>query len=387
MFDEALYLKIGAVFEIMSAAVLGAGFPFLYIHMNQKLDDDVDFDSKPIFFILKSISCGVIIGVALLHLLPDAEETLSDEYAYPVSFALIAVGIILCLSSEQFAMWIVSTTPAAVTHDLDEDELTKELLQAVVNTGNTAIASGDGEEESPFDHNIEADVPAIRAVSPLSNAHHNRTLSRGHKAHNKRQNSNVSVNNRSLSAAFDGRRKSRVESSCEMGMVVQLFANSNDTKTLLKAYVLEGAIAVHSIIMGLSLGAMQNSDLTSIKVLMVAYGIHQLLEGISLGCAISSAKLSSGKIFGLICFFACTLPSGIILGILITNSEDDYTSMMVEAYANGVAGGILIYVSMVEMMADEFSNDLVRNDYYLKFKMIFAITLGITVMGILAIWA
>ena len=35
MYDEALYLKIGAIFEIMSAAILGAGFPFLYIYYNK----------------------------------------------------------------------------------------------------------------------------------------------------------------------------------------------------------------------------------------------------------------------------------------------------------------------------------------------------------------
>ena len=106
MYDEALYLKIGAIFEIMSAAILGAGFPFLYIYYNKNksdYDNDIDFDSKPIFFILKSISCGVIIGVALLHLLPDSQETLSEEYTYPVTFALIGVGIVLCLTCEQFA--------------------------------------------------------------------------------------------------------------------------------------------------------------------------------------------------------------------------------------------------------------------------------------------
>ena len=76
--------------------------------------------------------------------------------------------------------------------------------------------------------------------------------------------------------------RSRME-SCEVGAVVAVFANANDPRALLKAYVLEGAIAVHSIIMGISLGSMQNDELTNIKILMIAYAVHQFLEGISLG--------------------------------------------------------------------------------------------------------
>jgi zinc transporter ZupT len=74
----------------------------------------------------------------------------------------------------------------------------------------------------------------------------------------------------------------RLESS-EVASVVAVFANAHDSRALLKAYVLEAAIAVHSIIMGISLGSMQSDELSHIKILLVAYAIHQLMEGISLG--------------------------------------------------------------------------------------------------------
>ncbi len=179
----------------------------------------------------------------------------------------------------------------------------------------------------------------------------------------------------------------RQESNCELGMAVKLFANANDTKTLLKAYVLEGAIAVHSIIMGVSLGTMGKSDLSAIKVLMIAYGIHQLLEGISLGCAISATQLSSGRMAGLIMFFVCTLPSGIILGIGISSSTESQAGDIVEGFANGIAGGILLYVSMVEMLADEFSNVKVVNNYPLKVQMMVMMVIGLGAMALLATWA
>jgi hypothetical protein len=71
--------------------------------------------------------------------------------------------------------------------------------------------------------------------------------------------------------------------SCEAEAIVAFVANANDPRALLKAYVLEAAMAVHSVIMGISLGSMTSDELGSIKILMVAYSIHQFLEGVSLG--------------------------------------------------------------------------------------------------------
>ena len=102
----------------------------------------------------------------------------------------------------------------------------------------------------------------------------------------------------------------------------------------------------------------------------------------------SSTTLSSGKIAGLVLFFACTLPFGVIIGIIITSSIDDSHSQdLVEGYANALAAGILVYVSMVEMMAEEFGHVIVKDDYVLKTKMIFAMISGFASMCALAIWA
>ena len=292
------------------------------------------------FLFLKSISCGVIIGVALIHLLPDGDEGLSEHYSYPVSFLMTGVGIVLSLAMEQFTMWIVSTTPPSHSdhgHHSDPSEL---LLE------NNDLPSRFKSHERTLDYLSKSRSPSTAEMIATK---------RGH-------------------------------SVCEADMIVQVFADANDTKTLLKAYILECAIAVHSIIMGVSLGGMGSDEKGSIKVLMIAFSIHQFLEGISLGCAISSADLSASKMTGLIAFFVCTLPIGIIIGIGIS-SEETLTSSVVEGVINSIAAGILIYVSMVEMMAEEFGNELVRNNYLLKTQMIIGIALGIAGMAVLAIWA
>jgi solute carrier family 39 (zinc transporter), member 1/2/3 len=338
MFElTALSLKIIAFVEIMLSSLCGAGLPFLYIHF--KKFDYESLDKEPLFFILKSISCGVIIGVALIHLLPDGDEALSEHYSYPVSSLMTGVGIVLSLAMEQFTMWIVTTTTPG---------------------------QDDGHVQGPRESLLDNDHHASSRKS------HERTLDYLSKT-------------RSASTAEMIATK-RGQSVCEADLIVQVFADANDTRTLLKAYILECAIAVHSIIMGISLGGMGAGETGSIKVLMIAFSIHQFLEGISLGCAISSADLPRSRTVGLITFFICALPVGILIGIGIS-SEETLTTTVIEGIVNSIAAGILIYVSMVEMMADEFGNEIVRNNYLLKTQMIIGIALGIAGMAVLAIWA
>lgn len=390
-------LKVISIFEIIVCALIGTLLPFAYIeylalgnHSDSKVK--VELDALPVFFLLKSLSCGVIVGVALLHLMPDAAESLSS-FEYPVCFASAGFGIVLCLVSEQFAMWIVSTTPAPPTEDKhinhEDYTFTEGLLHqhAAAREAETTVS---GLNSSASCHSIKEltneadDVECEEYLEPVYSAPPARSPSRNKSV--SRRTSRMSTSGRALSMNFVDRH-SRAESSCEMGMVVQLFSSANDTKSLLKAYVLEAAIAVHSIIMGISLGSMTDGNVSSVQILMIAYGVHQLLEGVSLGCAISATDLSFNKIAGLIMFFACTLPTGIVIGILISNTTDSYLGELITGFSNGVAAGILIYVSMIEMMAEEFSNVHVKNDYGLKAKMILCITVGLLSMGVLAIWA
>ncbi|CAM9696103.1 unnamed protein product [Ectocarpus fasciculatus] len=323
---EVLILKLISVLEIAVASVAGACLPFLYIRYGgagEAKDGTNDLDSQPIFFMLKALSCGIIIGVALLHLLPDADELLSEQWDYPVCFAAAALGLVLCLVCEQFAMWVVSTA---------------EETQGEGN--NLGDIEGSGDVKTPLMDDNGGFLRNRRHPSTGS-------LAAG----------------RTISVS---------------GRPVRFESNS---------YVLEGAIAVHSVVMGISLGALGNDELSEIRVLMIAYGVHQLLEGISLGCAISAAEMSAGRVVGLITFFSATLPAGILIGLSIASTTESQAGEIIAGLANGIAAGILIYVSMVEMMADEFSNKRVVDDYQLKTQMIFAVVCGISIMALLAVWA
>ena len=157
------------------------------------------------------------------------------------------------LICEQVALFIISTTREAVDDEINSKHSVNSITQRLLND------SKEYEQEhshSSSSHLTVKDEQASHATFHSSQSH-----------------------SRQLSISDPRFRMD----SCEMGAIVAVFANANDPRALLKAYVLEGAIAVHSIIMGISLGSMQRDELANIKILMIAYAVHQFLEGISLG--------------------------------------------------------------------------------------------------------
>jgi zinc transporter 1/2/3 len=54
---------------------------------------------------------------------------------------------------------------------------------------------------------------------------------------------------------------------------------------------------------------------------------------------------------------------------------------------NSLAAGIMIYVALVEMIAEDFQHASVPSNSPLKIKMFSAVTAGAAIMAFLAIWA
>ncbi|CAN1221422.1 Probable zinc transporter 10 [Linum grandiflorum] len=77
--------------------------------------------------------------------------------------------------------------------------------------------------------------------------------------------------------------------------------------------ILELGIVVHSVVIGLSLGASNNT--CTIKGLVAALCFHQLFEGMGLGGCILQAEYNLIKKATMAFFFATTTPFGILVGL------------------------------------------------------------------------
>uniref|UniRef100_A0A803P3H1 Uncharacterized protein n=1 Tax=Cannabis sativa TaxID=3483 RepID=A0A803P3H1_CANSA len=153
------------------------------------------------------------------------------------------------------------------------------------------------------------------------------------------------------------------------------------------AQVLELGIVVHSVIIGITLGASQSPE--TIKPLIAALSFHQFFEGMGLGGCIVQAKFKIKSILMMAAFFSLTTPVGIAIGIGISSvyNENSPTSLIVEGLFNAAAAGILIYMALVDLLAADFMNPRMLNNIRLQLGANLSLLLGAGCMSVLAKWA
>ena len=164
--------------------------------------------------------------------------------------------------------------------------------------------------------------------------------------------------------------------------------------------MLEMGIIVHSVAIGLDVGASDSGESMSIGYI-VALCFHQLFEGLGLGTMIAGAMqqgpgvVSGTKAALMVSFFAITLPAGILLGLLLRSLPAFRDNSAQQRWLIGVldcvSGGILVYICLCgcgALVNDFTSADLMtREKIWLRWAMIGAMFVGISIMAVLAIWA
>ncbi|MQL83641.1 hypothetical protein Taro_016137 [Colocasia esculenta] len=151
--------------------------------------------------------------------------------------------------------------------------------------------------------------------------------------------------------------------------------------------VLELGIVVHSVIIGVSLGA--SVHLSTIRPLVGALSFHQFFEGLGLGSCIVQARFKGREMAAMVLFFSLTTPAGIAAGITICSRYDpgSTTALVVEGLLNSASAGILIYMSLVDLLAADFMNPRMQSKGRLQLAAYVALLLGAGLMSLLAVWA
>ncbi|KAF6996322.1 hypothetical protein CFC21_012669 [Triticum aestivum] len=151
--------------------------------------------------------------------------------------------------------------------------------------------------------------------------------------------------------------------------------------------VLELGIIVHSVIIGMSLGASQSTS--TIRPLVVALTFHQFFEGIGLGGCIVQAKFRLKSVLLMALFFSLTTPVGVVIGIGISSVYDENSpnTLIIQGILSAAAAGILNYMALVDLLAEDFMNPRVQGNGRLQVIVNLSLLLGTGLMSMLAIWA
>ncbi|KAJ9691531.1 hypothetical protein PVL29_013647 [Vitis rotundifolia] len=153
------------------------------------------------------------------------------------------------------------------------------------------------------------------------------------------------------------------------------------------AMVLELGIVVHSVVIGLSMGASNNT--CTIKPLVAALCFHQMFEGMGLGGCILQAEYKFLKKALMVFFFSVTTPFGIAIGIALskTYKENSPTSLITVGLLNASSAGLLIYMALVDLLSADFMGPKLQGSIKLQIKSYVAVLLGAGGMSVMAKWA
>ena len=350
-------LRIASVFIMFFVSLLGVALPLLYYGSNPTAHKNLAESDN--FRIMRSFAAGIMIAVAFIHLLFDGNEKLSEvSIEYPsLAFTLATIGIMIALGFEQVAVAINGGVK------IKEESPAKVYYQARCEENCAEINTSNDIKDNLTSFGIRPhQLPEIERQMELEAVGQNATHS----------------------------------AICEHNLAISMISGSETLTVIVKAYMMEISIAIHSVVIGIGLGNMSGEEnLPPLKALIIALTFHQFFEGLGLGTTLQEARVELGKlkIIIFVITFASTLSIGIIIGILLAlhrHNNDEHT-IANESYVTGcfnsLAAGVLIYVSLVEMAAEDFHAVSISHRGLLKVKMMLALMTGTLILAVLARWA
>lgn len=338
--DASMQLRIASVFIFLAVSSLGVVLPLFYASRTRGEDtheNRLKLSESDNFRIIRSFAAGVMLGVGFIHLLADGVSKLADvSLEYPaLGFTLATVGAMVVLGFEQIAVMLIG----------------------------------------------RIDTVSVARDSINSKQH--------------KHTGDFGTDPRLVLEIMETEQNEAVSKSCDHNHALNMIAGSDSFAVITKAYMMEIAVAIHSVIIGITVGSLAGpDDLPSLRALIIAICFHQFFEGLGLGTIFEAARIDLGlkKIVIFALTFALTVPVGVAIGMAVASfqSAEDGPTVTQEyttGCLNSISGGIMIYVALVEMTAEDFQQASIMHNVGLKTKMFCALMLGTLCMAILAYWA
>ena len=126
----------------------------------------------------------------------------------------------------------------------------------------------------------------------------------------------------------------------------------SDPSKALTPYALIGALSVHSVLAGITLGA--QSGFASGLALFAGLLTHKTMEGFALGVSLARSGITRARALGILGVFALLTPTGIGLGTGLSDLMDVPGTRLFEAASLALAGGTFLYIASLDLMRDEY---------------------------------
>ncbi|KAI8467378.1 MAG: Zinc/iron permease [Monoraphidium minutum] len=401
---STLDVRIVAIFAIAAGALL-CGLPPLFLRAFQSPD-------APVARVARAFSGGIILALALVHIIPEAIMELDGVLPYPIGGVTVLFGIIALVITDSTltALWapkdykdqLLADSGAAPPRG--SASATVRALKPACGHSHAAGGRGHahargGEQQQQHGHShghnhsddgssgSDDALAAVKDVAPHAAMVTTPAPPKGAPPPTARELAAAAGE-----AAAAGAHAPHTH-ACTSSLSAQRWLGGgggalDGVKQRVTAYTMELGCIFHSVIIGVGVGVITD-DRQLVIVLMVALIVHQGLEGMSLGTVIALTHFSRAKKVAMVCLYGFTTSIGIAIGIAVASTYDagSVASRAVQGTLNGVSGGMLLYISMFQLIAEEFS----REDLLVKGRLRAAVTagllLGAACMCVLAVWS
>lgn len=283
---------------------------------------------------------------------------------------MVIAGLLAMLLLEYIATWVsVNTADKKHQHH-------KNILPVTTQQATTAETTPAAAPESPVHAH-----DATEGCNKLCKAPHDTAAAAGGpaKPEMSHAHSHTHTHTDSLVPSLAHSHGCRQQPACHSAAVKQQVV----------CVTMELGCVFHSVVLGLALGVMSASPQLVVTMLVVL-SVHQAVEGLAIGCVLAAAQLMSRrKKYGFALVYALTLPVGIAAGLLASHSYDPEApvAQLVQGVANGLSGGMLLYVSLFSLLAAELNQHDLLHRPLLAAGLMLSVVLGAGVMCVLGIWA
>ncbi|KAG1679678.1 hypothetical protein FOA52_006197 [Chlamydomonas sp. UWO 241] len=271
---------------------------------------------------IRALAAGVILSLALVHVIPDGAADLAGLYGGPLAECMVFAGILLMIVVEN--LWYYSIS--SILHPPHERGEVGELR-----THSVQLVGGRERDDSDF----------VAMPSKLGEL----------RAHT------VQLVGGRERAGADGDDSDFVAMPSKVSPVSD--SDAGPTPAVV-AYLFEAASIVHSF-----------------------------LIAIALGTVIVKARFSTRKSITMVASFAVVTPVGIGIGMGVVSSYDpeSLVALTVQGILNSISGGLLLYIGLVQMVAEDFSRtSFVPGGLLVRLGSYFMFGLGAGCMALIAVF-
>jgi zinc transporter ZupT len=314
-------------------------------------------ENSQVLSIINTFSGGIFLGLGFFHQLPEANEMLEDnpiQEHYPFTYLLAFITYSLILFIEKVA---TDAHNIADAHGHNHEENKKEEKKS-----NSSLEGKQNNEHN----NIEKNNNEIAQIMLKANDEENNEK--------KLEEANKEVKHNILQSE-ENNINSNQENHQEVKVYTQKQINDDiknevlegekekekekaGFKGLLEPIIVLCAIGFHGLFAGISIGI--GEELNDTLIIIIAILAHKWAAALSLGVTFVKLFVPNKQFYILMTIFALITPVGTVIGLIVKQSSNE----LVEAIFLSVSSGTFFYLSMSEILVEEFEK---KENKYIKF--------------------